>query len=164
MTHRADPAELFNIKVDELAWFLAFITPDRFGRLQGTELVQSQSTQNPTHGGGRDAALGSYLLDRPTLSTRSLNLFDNRLLRRLSQSMRPRRASKTVLDREAALSRTAAILDALSTRFSNRTVTCHGGAIEKPRRLRAVSTDRPALARLRRRLVGGTIPDRKIGG
>ena len=38
--------------------------------------------------------------------------------------------SKTVLDRNAALGRSAAILDALSTNFSNRLVTCHGGAIE----------------------------------
>src|SRR5205085_74439 len=45
--HRADPAKLFDIEVDELAWSLAFITPDRFGRLQGTEFIQSQPTQNP---------------------------------------------------------------------------------------------------------------------
>jgi predicted TIM-barrel enzyme len=38
--------------------------------------------------------------------------------------------SKTVLDRDAALGRSAAILDALSANFSNRLVTCHGGAIE----------------------------------
>ena len=38
--------------------------------------------------------------------------------------------SKTVLDSDAALGRTAAILDALSANFSNRLVTCHGGAIE----------------------------------
>ena len=38
--------------------------------------------------------------------------------------------SKTVLDRNAALGRSAAILDALSANFSNRLMTCHGGAIE----------------------------------
>ena len=43
VAHRADPAELFDIEMDELAWLLAFIAPDRFGRLQGTELVQSQA-------------------------------------------------------------------------------------------------------------------------
>jgi hypothetical protein len=32
--------------MDELARFLAFITPDRFGRLQGTKLVQPQPPQN----------------------------------------------------------------------------------------------------------------------
>jgi hypothetical protein len=41
-----DAAELFDIKMDELAWLLAFIAPDRFGRFQGTELVQSKATQN----------------------------------------------------------------------------------------------------------------------
>jgi predicted TIM-barrel enzyme len=41
--------------------------------------------------------------------------------------------SKTVLDDEAALSRAAAILDALAGRFADRIVTCHGGAIETPR-------------------------------
>ena len=40
--------------------------------------------------------------------------------------------SKTVLERDAALGRAAAILDALSARFSERLVTCHGGAIETP--------------------------------
>jgi predicted TIM-barrel enzyme len=38
--------------------------------------------------------------------------------------------SKTVLDHDAALGRAAAVLDALSTKFSSRIVTCHGGAIE----------------------------------
>ena len=33
------------IEMDELARMLAFITPDRFGRLQGTELVQSQTAE-----------------------------------------------------------------------------------------------------------------------
>jgi hypothetical protein len=45
VAHRADPAELFDIEMDELAWSLAFITPDWFSRLQGTELVQPQPTQ-----------------------------------------------------------------------------------------------------------------------
>jgi predicted TIM-barrel enzyme len=40
--------------------------------------------------------------------------------------------SKTVLDDDAALGRAAAILDALSAKFSSRIVTCHGGAIETP--------------------------------
>ena len=41
VAHRADLAELFDIEMDGLARMLAFITPYRFGRLQGTELVQS---------------------------------------------------------------------------------------------------------------------------
>jgi len=40
--------------------------------------------------------------------------------------------SKTVLDHDAALARAAAILDALSAKFSGRIVTCHGGSIETP--------------------------------
>ena len=46
MTHGADAAQLFDIEMDALARFFAFITPDRFGRLQGTKLVQPQPTQN----------------------------------------------------------------------------------------------------------------------
>ena len=44
VAHRADPPELFDIEMDELARMLTFITPDRFGRLQG-ELVQSQTAE-----------------------------------------------------------------------------------------------------------------------
>ena len=36
VAHRADPPEFFDIEMDELARMLAFITPDRFGRLQGS--------------------------------------------------------------------------------------------------------------------------------
>ena len=38
--------------------------------------------------------------------------------------------SKTVLANDAAVARAAAILDALAPRYSDRIVTCHGGAIE----------------------------------
>ena len=40
--------------------------------------------------------------------------------------------SQTVLAHDAALARAAAIIDALSARFADRIVTCHGGAIERP--------------------------------
>src|SRR5262245_55271321 len=40
--------------------------------------------------------------------------------------------SQTVLAHEAAVGRATAILDALTARFSDRIVTCHGGAIETP--------------------------------
>jgi predicted TIM-barrel enzyme len=40
--------------------------------------------------------------------------------------------SKTVLDRDVALGRAAKIIDALAAKFSDRIVTCHGGAIESP--------------------------------
>ena len=75
--------------MDELAWSLAFITSDRFGRLQGTELVQPQPTQNPADGGGRDAGLGGDLLARPALPAQPLDLLSHRLGRRLPQPMRP---------------------------------------------------------------------------
>jgi predicted TIM-barrel enzyme len=38
--------------------------------------------------------------------------------------------SKTVLGRDAALARAAAILDALAGPYPDRIVTCHGGSIE----------------------------------
>jgi predicted TIM-barrel enzyme len=37
---------------------------------------------------------------------------------------------KTVLAEDAARKRAGAVLDALSGKFSDRVVTCHGGAIE----------------------------------
>jgi predicted TIM-barrel enzyme len=40
--------------------------------------------------------------------------------------------SKTVIDRDAALTRAAAILDALAAKHPRKIVTCHGGAIETP--------------------------------
>lgn len=40
--------------------------------------------------------------------------------------------SKTVLPGDVALKRTAAVLDALGPKYSDRIVTCHGGAIETP--------------------------------
>jgi len=40
--------------------------------------------------------------------------------------------SKTVLDGDAAIRRAAAIIDALAAKFSDRIITCHGGAIESP--------------------------------
>src|SRR5262249_60384164 len=68
MTHGADAAELFDIEMDELAWFFAFITPDRFGRLQGTKLVQPQPTQNTADRSWLDARLGGGLLAFLSLS------------------------------------------------------------------------------------------------
>jgi predicted TIM-barrel enzyme len=40
--------------------------------------------------------------------------------------------SKTVMERDEAAQRAAAIFDALAPKFSDRIVTCHGGAIETP--------------------------------
>jgi predicted TIM-barrel enzyme len=40
--------------------------------------------------------------------------------------------SKTVLNEDAAYKRVTAVIDALSQKYSDRIVTCHGGAIETP--------------------------------
>lgn len=40
--------------------------------------------------------------------------------------------SKTVLSEDAARTRASAVLDALSQKFSDRIITCHGGGIETP--------------------------------
>ena len=40
--------------------------------------------------------------------------------------------SKTVLGDDVARKRTGAVIDALSAKFSDRIITCHGGAIETP--------------------------------
>jgi predicted TIM-barrel enzyme len=53
--------------------------------------------------------------------------------------------SKTVLDHQAAVERAAAILDALSPRFSDRIVTCHGGAIETPQDFERFLSAEPRL-------------------
>ena len=89
MSHGADPAELLDIEVDELARVLPLIAPDRFGRLQGTQCIQPQPTQNTADGGWRDAGLSGDLLARPALATQPFDLLDNRLRRRPAQPMRP---------------------------------------------------------------------------
>ena len=40
--------------------------------------------------------------------------------------------SQTVMNRDAAVARAAAVLDALVGKYADRIVTCHGGAIETP--------------------------------
>jgi hypothetical protein len=67
MTHGADPAELFDIQMDQLARLLAFIAPDRFGQLKRTELVQPQPAKNAANGSGRNTSLGGDLLAGPAL-------------------------------------------------------------------------------------------------
>src|SRR6516225_8851246 len=54
MADRADPPELLDIEVDEFAWPVALVASNWFSRLQGTELVQPQPTQNAADGGRRD--------------------------------------------------------------------------------------------------------------
>ena len=85
----ADTAKLLDVDVDELTWGLTFIAPNRFRRLQGTQLIQAEPTQNTADGGWRDAALGGDLLARPALAPQPFDLLDNRPRRRSAQPTRP---------------------------------------------------------------------------
>src|SRR6516162_3668419 len=91
MAHRADPAELLDIDVDELTRLFPLVTADGL-RLQSAQLVQAQTTQNAADGGRRDADLGRNLLARPALAPQLLDLLDDLLRRRATQPMRPRAA------------------------------------------------------------------------
>ena len=62
VAHGADPTELLDIDMDELAWLFPLIASDRLGRLQGTQLIQAQPTQNAADGGWRDADLVAICL------------------------------------------------------------------------------------------------------
>jgi hypothetical protein len=85
----ADPTELLDIEMDEFARMLALIAPDRFGRLQRAQLIQSQPPQDTADSGWRDPGLGGDLLARPTLPAQPLNLFDNHMGCGLPQLIRP---------------------------------------------------------------------------
>src|SRR6516162_4719658 len=84
MAHRADPAELLDIDVDELTRLFPLVTADGL-RLQSAQLVQAQTTQNAADGGRRDADLGRNLLARPALAPQLLDLLDDLLRRRATQ-------------------------------------------------------------------------------
>ena len=91
MPNRADPAELFDIEVDEFAWVLALVAAYRF-RLQCAEFVHAQPAQNAAHGGLRDADLGSDRLASQPLAPKRRDAFDNRLRRRPAEAMGSRAA------------------------------------------------------------------------
>lgn len=88
MSDRADPAELLDIKMDELAGMLPLIAAHGFW-LQGAQLVQAQSAQNTADSRWRDAGLSGDLFARPALAAPSFDGLDNRCRRRLAQPMRP---------------------------------------------------------------------------
>src|SRR6516162_7684132 len=67
MSHRADPAELLNIEMDQLARVLALIAADRLGRLQRGESVQPEPMQDAADGCWRYPDLGCDLLARVAL-------------------------------------------------------------------------------------------------
>ena len=64
--------------------------------------------------------------------------------------------SKTVLAADVARQRTGAVIDALSAKFSDRIVTCHGGAIETPADFERFLKVEPRL----RGYVGGSSAER----
>jgi predicted TIM-barrel enzyme len=64
--------------------------------------------------------------------------------------------SKTVLTEDAARKRAGAVLDALSVKFSDRIVTCHGGAIQTPADFERFLTLEPRL----QGYVGGSSAER----
>jgi len=73
MADGADAAELFDIEMDELPRVLAFITPDRVGRLQGTQLIKPTPFEDATDGRRRDADFGRNLLAGVALAAQHLD-------------------------------------------------------------------------------------------
>ena len=53
MAHRADPAELLDVDVDELAWVRALVAANRLGRLRRLQGVEPK-TQNTADRGRRN--------------------------------------------------------------------------------------------------------------
>ena len=84
MADGADPAELLDIDMDEFARiFTVLVAANRLG-LQSAQLVQAQSTQNPTDSGRRDAGLDRDLLaSGQALAAQSLDLLNDLQRRRL---------------------------------------------------------------------------------
>jgi hypothetical protein len=62
MSDRADPAELLDIEMDKLARVLALIATDRLGRLQRSEPVETEPTQDAADGRVRYSKFASDLL------------------------------------------------------------------------------------------------------
>src|SRR3984885_6997369 len=72
MPDRADALELLDVEMDQFAWMVALIAPDRLCRLEGRELVEAEPPQNAADGRRRHAGLGSALLGRFAPSPDSL--------------------------------------------------------------------------------------------
>ena len=52
MADLVELAELFDVDVDQLAGPFALVAAGRLGRLQGAELVETQTLEDTAHGGG----------------------------------------------------------------------------------------------------------------
>src|ERR1700733_5094067 len=61
------------VKMDQFAWMVALIAPDRLCRLEGRELVEAEPPQNAADGRRRHADLGSDLLGRVAPSPQCLD-------------------------------------------------------------------------------------------
>jgi len=92
MADLIEPAEFFNVDVDEFAGVLTLVAAHRLGRFQSLDAVEAQAAQNTAHSGGRDAEFGGDLLAGVALPAQLLDLLDNRRGRRPVQAMRPRTA------------------------------------------------------------------------
>src|SRR5262245_44610811 len=88
-SYTVETTDLLVNDVNKLTWRLTCIAPNRCRRLQGTQLIQAEPTQNTADGGWRDAALGGDLLARPALAPQPFDLLDNRPRRRSAQPTRP---------------------------------------------------------------------------
>src|SRR6476619_3301456 len=91
VSHRADPAKLLDVEMDQFARMLSLRTAHGF-RLQGAKLVQAQTMQNTADSRGRDAGLGGDLLACPALAAQPFDGLDRRRRCRPAQPMGARRA------------------------------------------------------------------------
>ncbi len=74
-----DPAELFDVEVDQLAGMLALIAAHRRYELEGLELVEPQAPQDAADGGWRNADVCRDLLAGEALAPQRGELLDDRL-------------------------------------------------------------------------------------
>src|SRR5262245_48557358 len=73
MPYRADPTEFLDIEMDQFARLLALITTDRFGRLQGAELVEPAPFENAADSRRRNADFSRDLSARVALAAQDLD-------------------------------------------------------------------------------------------
>ena len=92
MADAVEPAEFFDVDVDQLAGLLALVTAHRLRRFQRCQPIEPQAPQNAADGRWRDAQFGGDLLAGVALAAQPLDLLDDRLGRGPVQAMRPGRA------------------------------------------------------------------------
>src|SRR5665213_3730439 len=72
----AEPAELFDVDVDQLSRMLALIADHRLSRLQVLEPAQARGSKHSAHRGRRDLDLPGDLLAREALATQRDDLLN----------------------------------------------------------------------------------------